>query len=597
MHLENKRAMPALIWSGPEGSSHIVLCRVALFSTFIVPNFGFVVLFQDSDLPENKKENDSYLVFARKYRPLNFDTLIGQSHLVQTLSNAFDAGRIAHAYVLTGVRGVGKTTTARILAKGLNCTGEDGTLVEPTLKPCGVCSNCTSITDGKNIDVYEMDAASRTGINDIREIIESLPYKPLSCRYKVFIIDEVHMLSTAAFNGLLKTLEEPPAHVKFIFATTEIHKIPATILSRCQRIDLKRVDIETLRDHFAHICGLENVTFDDAALAQIARAADGSVRDGLSLLDQAVARGGGHISVDCLSDMLGSSQTDECLNIIESCLEYNAEKALELWNNFYKTGYDPKLFAKELLRHIEWIIRFKNAPQIAEDLSLSEELRQKGKACAEKVSMPILSRMWDIALKSISDMTIAPDPYAVCEVMIVRMVYGMKLPDPVALMQAAKYKSSNQTEAAEKKTLKSAKVQFSEPLKEITLDAPKRLSFNDYTELSYLLKERRSLTLKKSLEMDYVIEKYNIGEIHLSHVSGADPSLTPLQIAKELHHITQTEWQIYLSDNTSSGMTKREEIKNAKKKDMELMKDNKIVKAIFTYFPDAKMADIYNLNK
>ena len=408
------------------------------------------MLFQDSDLPENKSENDSYLVFARKYRPLNFDSLIGQSHLVQTLSNAFEANRIAHAYVLTGVRGVGKTTTARILAKGLNCTGPDNNLLEPTLKPCGVCSNCTSITDGKNIDVYEMDAASRTGINDIREIIESLPYKPLSCRYKVFIIDEVHMLSTAAFNGLLKTLEEPPGHVKFIFATTEIHKIPATILSRCQRIDLKRVDIETLRQHFAHICDLEKVTYDDAALAQIARAADGSVRDGLSLLDQAVARGGGHISSEALSDMLGASQTDECLNIIEACIEYNAEKALELWNAFYKTGCDPQLFAKEILRHIEWIIRFKNAPNLAEDLSLSEELRSKGKACAEKISMPILSRMWDITLKSISDMAHAPDPYAVCEVMIVRMIYGMKLPDPASLLKATKQKSDD-SEAAEKK--------------------------------------------------------------------------------------------------------------------------------------------------
>ena len=540
------------------------------------------MLFPQGETSPKPHNDGSYLVFARKYRPQDFSTLIGQNHLIDILRNAFDAQRIAHAYILTGVRGVGKTTTARILAKGFNCTGmSDKIVTAPTISPCGLCHNCISITSGKNIDVFEMDAASRTGIDDIREIIDSLPYKPLTCRYKVFIIDEVHMLSKSAFNGLLKTLEEPPSHVKFIFATTEIHKIPATILSRCQRLDLKRVEIKTLIQHFETICTQENITYDISALAKIARVADGSVRDGLSLLDQAVASGNEAVTLEAVSQMLGTSQTGEILEILELCQLYDASAVLRKFYDLYVAGFDPILFIKELLRHIEWLIRFKHTPELAEDLSLPEDLRQKAKELAEKLTIPLLSRMWDIALKACNDIIKAPDPLAVCEVALIRMIYGLNVPDPLALLHHA---PSSALEP-QKKNL--------DPLKPVIAPANiKNLDILTFEDLLKLLSEKRALNLKKTLEMDYIISDYQGAEMTLCPVSQNSSSVLGLQaIAKELEYLTQKKWVLHLKQ-TQEGKTKRAEILEIKELQIKQAEQHPIVQAVYETFAGAKIIDI-----
>ena len=300
-------------------------------------------------------------MLARKYRPQTLDDLKGQDALVRTLRNALASGRLAHAFVLTGVRGVGKTTTARIIAKGLNCIGPDGT-GGPTVTPCGVCDACRSITEDRHVDVMEMDAASRTGVDDIREIIEGVRYKPVSARYKVYIIDEVHMLSRNAFNALLKTLEEPPEHVKFIFATTEIRKVPVTVLSRCQRFDLRRFDISELMTLFGTICGKEGVAADEEALALISRAADGSARDGLSILDQAMALADGKITASQVQDMLGLADRALVFDLFESMMGGKIAEALEIVRSTYASGADPVVVLQDLLDLTHLITRLKLAP-------------------------------------------------------------------------------------------------------------------------------------------------------------------------------------------------------------------------------------------
>jgi len=306
-----------------------------------------------------------YRVLARKYRPTSFETLIGQEALVRTLTNAFGSGRLAHAYMLSGVRGIGKTTTARIIARALNCIGPDGN-GGPTASPCGVCEHCRAIAEDRHVDVIEMDAASRTGVNDIRELIDAVPYRPVSARYKVYIIDEVHMLSNNAFNALLKTLEEPPEHVRFVFATTEIRKVPVTVLSRCQRFDLRRLDAETLTGHFAAIVEKEGATVSEAALRLIARAADGSVRDGLSLLDQAISHGVGAVDEEAVREMLGLADRSITFDLLDSVLRGDIGAALELLAGQYEAGADPVMVVSDMLELTHWLTRIKVVPDSAD---------------------------------------------------------------------------------------------------------------------------------------------------------------------------------------------------------------------------------------
>ena len=375
------------------------------------------------------ESGDEYTVLARKYRPAAFDTLIGQDAMVRTLTNAIDSGRLAHAFVLTGVRGVGKTTTARIIARVLNCIGPDGT-GGPTVQPCGVCQHCLAIAEDRHVDVLEMDAASRTGVGDIRELIESVRYRPTSARYKIYIIDEVHMLSTSAFNALLKTLEEPPEHVKFIFATTEIRKIPVTVLSRCQRFDLRRVDMETLAAHFAKIAKQEGAVIGDGALAMIARAADGSVRDGLSLLDQAIAHGSGEVSEEQIRDMLGLADRSQTFALLEAVLKGDIAGALDLMDVQYRSGADPASIIEDMLNITHWLTRIKIAPDAADDPGVAETERVSGKEMAGRLGMAAIARTWQMLLKGLGDVRMAPSPIQAAEMVMVRLAYATDLPTP-----------------------------------------------------------------------------------------------------------------------------------------------------------------------
>jgi len=373
-------------------------------------------------------EGADYRVLARKYRPQSFDDLIGQEALVRTLSNALDQGRLAHAFVLTGVRGVGKTTTARIIAKGLNCIGADGA-GGPTVNPCGVCDNCRSITEDRHVDVLEMDAASHTGVDDIREIIDGVRYRPVSARYKVYIIDEVHMLSRNAFNALLKTLEEPPDHVKFIFATTEIRKVPITVLSRCQRFDLRRIGAEDLIALFTTICAKEEVEAEEEALRLVARAADGSARDGLSLLDQAMALATGPIAPDLVQEMLGLADRGEILDLFEELMRGKLPEALARVNAMHDLGADPLVIAQDLLDTTHLVTRFKVAPENAA-LSVSEIERTRGGAMAEALGTPHLGRAWQMFLKGITEIQQAPSPLAALEMVLIRLAHLSDMPSP-----------------------------------------------------------------------------------------------------------------------------------------------------------------------
>ena len=379
-------------------------------------------------------DSTEYRVLARKYRPSNFGELIGQDALVRTLSNAIEAGRVAHAFMLSGVRGVGKTTTARIIARALNCIGPDGA-GGPTIEPCGVCDNCVSIRDDRHVDVVEMDAASRTGVDDIRELIEGVRYRPISARYKVYIIDEVHMLSRNAFNALLKTLEEPPESVKFIFATTEIRKVPVTVLSRCQRFDLRRVELERLAAHFKWVAGEEGVAADDDALHLIARAADGSVRDGLSLLDQALVPGMDTLSVEAVRDMLGLADRAAVYDLFDQVMAGDIAGALDRFDAMYRDGADPLVVLQDILDVVYWLTRIKTAPAAADAPYTPETERTRGKEMAEKLSMPSLTRAWQLTLKGVGEVQTAPNALQAAQMALVRLAHAADLPSPAVLVR------------------------------------------------------------------------------------------------------------------------------------------------------------------
>ncbi|MEI2301118.1 DNA polymerase III subunit gamma/tau [Ensifer sp. MJa1] len=371
----------------------------------------------------------AYRVLARKYRPKDFsDLMVGQEPMVRTLTNAFETGRIAQAYMLTGVRGVGKTTTARILARALNYKTPD--IDRPTIDLRVPGEHCQAIMDGRHVDVIEMDAASHTGIDDIREIIEQVRYRPVSARYKVYIIDEVHMLSTQAFNGLLKTLEEPPEHVKFIFATTEIRKVPITVLSRCQRFDLRRISASDLVGLFSMILGKEGVSFDPEALAMVARAAEGSARDGLSLLDQAIAHGGGTVEVETVRSMLGLADRARIVDLFDHVVKGDVAAALQEFTAQYEAGANPTVVLTDLADFTHLVTRMKYVPEAVNDQSLSEIERTRGAVFAESVAVTALSRIWQMLLKGIPEAESSSRPAGAAEMVLIRLAHAAHLPAP-----------------------------------------------------------------------------------------------------------------------------------------------------------------------
>ena len=375
-----------------------------------------------------------YQVLARKYRPETFADLVGQEAMVRTLNNAFAADRIAQAFMMTGIRGTGKTSTARIIAKGMNCIGPDGE-GGPTTNPCGACEHCTAIMEGRHVDVMEMDAASNTGVANIREIIDSVHYRAASARYKVYIIDEVHMLSTGAFNALLKTLEEPPAHVKFIFATTEIRKVPVTVLSRCQRFDLRRVEPEVMIALMRKIATAEKAEIAEDALALIARAAEGSVRDATSLLDQAISHGAGETSAIQVRAMLGLADRGRVLDLFDMILKGDAAGALTELSAQYAEGADPMAVLRDLAEITHWVSVVKITPEAAEDPTVSPDERARGLTMAETLPMRVLTRLWQMLLKALDEVASAPNAMMAAEMAIIRLTHVADLPSPEELVR------------------------------------------------------------------------------------------------------------------------------------------------------------------
>lgn len=368
-----------------------------------------------------------YRVLARKYRPTNFDTLIGQESLVRTLTNGIKSNRVAQAFMLTGVRGVGKTTTARIIAKALNCIGIDGQ-GGTTPSPCGVCVHCVAISEDRHMDVLEIDAASHNGVDEVRELTDTVHYKPNQARYKIFILDEVHMLSNSAFNAILKTLEEPPAHVKFIFATTEIRKVPVTVLSRCQRFDLRRVPILMLKDHYANIAKLEGVEFEEDALSLIARAADGSVRDGLSILDQAIALSGNYISEEAIREMLGLADRTKIWEVYEAILKGQVQDAFASLEILYSGGTDPIVILQDLLEITHFLSRVKMSAALLDNPTTPELERRLGQKLSKDLTLAILTRNWQMLLKGLEETKLAPIPMQALEMVIMRLLHGADMP-------------------------------------------------------------------------------------------------------------------------------------------------------------------------
>jgi len=552
-----------------------------------------------------------YQVLARKYRPSDFDSLIGQEAMVRTLSNAIDTGRLAHAFVLTGVRGVGKTTTARIIAKALNCTAHDG----PTITPCGECENCKSIAESRHVDVLEMDAASRTGVDDIREIIESVRYAPVSARYKIYIIDEVHMLSKNAFNALLKTLEEPPEHVKFIFATTEIRKLPVTVLSRCQRFDLKRVEAETLIAHLAKLVEKEGAKADEGALKLIARAAEGSVRDSLSLLDQAIAHGGGEVSESQVRDMLGLADRAQVLDLFEQVMKGEIKEALTTLRSQYDSGADPAVVLNDLLEVTHWLTRLKVTPDTGTDTLVSEAERKQGGAMAETLGMPHLTRAWQMLLKGVGEVKVAPSPIAAAEMVLIRLAYAANLPAPADLVKQLQNGGGapaaggvapaggggpgagnvtaiggQQVQAGAQggPTANMQSAQVVALRQDQSGDHPMHPMPVDFEKLVALFEAEREPTLAVVLKDHVRLVDYKPGRVSFNTTRQTPPDFI-MRTKQCLKAWTGIDWQITITKELEGDDTIRtKEIRRDKKRRDEAMAEP-IVKALLATFPDAEL--------
>lgn len=536
-----------------------------------------------------------YKVLATKYRPDNFAKLIGQDTLVRTLTNAINTNRIANAFLLTGIRGVGKTTTARIIARVLNCIGENGK-GGATPTPCGVCANCKAIKEDRHPDVMEMDAASRTGVDNIREIIDSVKYLPTMARYKIYIIDEVHMLSKNAFNALLKTLEEPPAHVKFIFATTEIRKIPVTILSRCQRFDLRRIDNEVMTAHLAKIAKDENADMEEEALSLIANASEGSVRDALSLLDQAISHSDGKITAEMTRNMLGLADNSRIIDLFDQVAGGNTAKALATFKQLYDNGADAILITQDLLEFTYLVTKIKIIPNINLSGQIPQNELARAKGLAEKLAMSYLTRCWQMLLKGLSEAQTAHNSFIAVEMLLVRLAYMSELPSPAAII--SKFQESGHTTATPvanspapsgfARTTANATATVAAPAY-IREEEPVA-SINSFPEMVELFREKGEILLHSWLEHDVSLIKFEQGRIEFCPSEEVAPDFAG-RISSCLKQWTGRNWIAVISRSQGTPTISKQKEIEAEKLKISLTNEPN-VKKILELFPGSYIKSV-----
>jgi DNA polymerase-3 subunit gamma/tau len=562
-----------------------------------------------------------YRVLARKYRPSSFDDLIGQDAVVRTVSTAFETGRIPQAWILTGVRGVGKTTTARILARALNYELPDGSVKGPTIHMPVPGVHCQAIMESRHMDVLEMDAASHTGVDDVRQINDSVRYAPASARYKVYIIDEVHMLSTAAFNAFLKTLEEPPEHAKFVFATTEIRKVPVTVLSRCQRFDLRRVEADVLMKHLANIAAKENVETEPEALGIIARAAEGSVRDSLSLFDQAIAHAAGVVRADAVRQMLGLADRTRVIDLFDSLARGDIASAFREFREQYDTGADPIVVLSDLAEFVNFVTRVKIVPATADNLAFGETERLRARDFASKLSMRVLSRMWQMLLKGITEVQAATRPAAAAEMVLVRIAYVADMPTPdeairmldqnggaspvvagsAAPRSAAALPASSMPSSPSRSNISgprasadaSPRPQMIAPSTSDAQSAPAALRIASFPELVALAGDKRDLLTKAALEADVRLVRIEDGRLELALERSAARTLIN-DLSRKLEQWTGRRWTVIVS-NEAGQPTLRSQNEAQKSQRERAAEADPRVKEVLARFPGAKVVEVRKL--
>ncbi|MGJ4946021.1 DNA polymerase III subunit gamma/tau [Bradyrhizobium sp. HKCCYLS1011] len=570
-----------------------------------------------------------YRVLARKYRPSSFEDLIGQDAVVRTVSNAFETGRIPQAWILTGVRGVGKTTTARILARALNYEMPDGSVKGPTIHMPVLGTHCRAIMESRHMDVLEMDAASHTGVDDVRQINDSVRYAPASARYKVYIIDEVHMLSTAAFNAFLKTLEEPPEHAKFVFATTEIRKVPVTVLSRCQRFDLRRVEADVLMKHLANIATKEGVTIEPEALGIIARAAEGSVRDSLSLLDQAIAHSAGEVRAEEVRQMLGLADRTRVIDLFQHLASGDIAAAFNEFRDQYDVGADPVVVLSDLAEFVNFVTRVKVVPATADNVAFSETERLRARDFATKLSMRVLSRMWQMLLKGIAETQSATRPAAAAEMVLVRIAYAADLPTPdeairmieqnggaapVATSSAAPRGAptpamsgsaisspmASQPARAQGLSQGPTLAAVGSPMRPQMLtpapapqDSAPALRLASFQELVALAGKNRDLMTKSALEADVRLVRFEDGRLEIALERSAPRALVT-DLGRKLEDWTGRRWTVVVS-NEPGQATLREQNLRAKSERERAAEADPRVQEVLARFPGAKVVEVRKL--
>lgn len=537
---------------------------------------------KESSVAVSEKSTE-YRVLARKYRPQNFSELKGQEALVRTLTNAIQSGRIAHAFMLTGVRGVGKTTTARIIARALNC--EKG----PIVTPCGQCDQCLAIAEDRHVDVIEMDAASNNSVDEIRDLIDSVQYAPVSGRYKIFILDEVHMLSKQAFNALLKTLEEPPEHVKFVFATTEIRKVPVTVLSRCQRFDLRRIDADVLENYFAEILVKEKVEIEAGTLSLIARAADGSARDGLSLLDQAISREPEKITEQQVREMLGLLDRSATLDLFETIIKGNGPETMALLDTLYKGGAAALMVAQDLIDLTHTLTKIKIAPELVKNQALPEAERVRGAALSTALSVPTLTRTWQMLLKGVQEIQHAFNPQLALEMLVIRLLYVSDQPTPSDVLKQLKDGSTVSVGTSARETPPRGTTSMS------STTETEASAVNGFDDVVALFGQHKEVILKSQIVNFVHLVEFKQGHLSVHLKEGAPNNLVG-QMSDKLNQWTGQRWLVSISQDMGAP-TLAEASQSQQQEAMEEVRTHPIVREALRTFPGAKIVNIRNNGK